>query len=192
MDVDLGRLVARSCDQLSVEEETRARIAEFIQQRTHVQLREKGYGHELTTLALSVAGGRPLQALRFLEVFSALQEEKWFTDLVTSAVRVRNILSKGGEQGEPVDVSLLTKDAENRLHTEITRLDPLVGEALSAQDWKKLAGLLSELSPFVAQFFDDVLVMDPDESIKNNRMRLLKLCNSLFLKVGNIGVLKGA
>ncbi len=192
MDVDLGRLVARSCDQLSVEEDARARIAEFIQQRTHVQLREKGYGHELTTLALSVAGGRPLQALRFLEVFSALQEQKWFTDLVTSAVRVRNILSKGGEQGEPVDVSLLTKDAENRLYTEITRLDPLVGEALSAQDWKNLAGLLSELSPFVAQFFDDVLVMDPDESIKNNRMRLLKLCNSLFLKVGNIGVLKGA
>ena len=100
------------------------------------------------------------------------------------------IFRRVGERGKRPIPPILGNRLTVRAARPIVR--PCAQEALSAQDWKKLAGLLSELSPFVAQFFDDVLVMDPDESIKNNRMRLLKLCNSLFLKVGNIGVLKGA
>ncbi len=192
MDVDLGRLVARSCEQLSIPEDVRERIVGFLQQRLHVQIREKGYGHELSTLAASVARGRPLQVLRFLEVFSKLQGEQWFLDLVTAAVRVRNILSKSEERSTSVDETLFSKDAETRLYAEIVRINPLVEDALAARNWKALAAHLSELSPFVTSFFDDVLVMDPDERVKCNRLHLLVLCNALFLEVGDLGILKGA
>ncbi|HOO86852.1 MAG TPA: glycine--tRNA ligase subunit beta, partial [Synergistales bacterium] len=191
MDVNLGRLVARSCEQLAIQEDVRERIVAFLQQRLHVQIREKGYGHELSTLAVSVAGSRPLQVLRFLEVFSKLQAEQWFVDLVTSAVRVRNILAKSGDASAAVDESLFAKEAESKLYAEIVRINPLVEEALAGQDWKALAGYLSELSPFVTSFFEDVLVMDPDERVKCNRIHLLGLCNALFLKVGDLGILKG-
>jgi glycyl-tRNA synthetase beta chain len=191
MDVNLGRLVARSCEQLAIQEDVRERIVAFLQQRLHVQIREKGYGHELSTLAVSVAGSRPLQVLRFLEVFSKLQAEQWFVELVTSAVRVRNILAKSGDASAAVDESLFAKEAESRLYAEIVRINPLVEEALAGQDWKALAGYLSELSPFVTSFFEDVLVMDPDERVKCNRIHLLGLCNALFLKVGDLGILKG-
>jgi glycyl-tRNA synthetase beta chain len=63
---------------------------------------------------------------------------------------------------------------------------------MEKQDWNGLAGYLAELSPFVTAFFDDVLVMDPDERIKSNRIALLGMCSALFLKVGDVGVLKGA
>ena len=191
MDVNLGRLVARSCEQLAIQEDVRERIVAFLQQRLHVQIREKGYGHELSTLAVSVAGSRPLQVLRFLEVFSKLQAEQWFVELVTSAVRVRNILAKSGDASAAVDETLFAKEAESRLYAEIVRINPLVEEALAGQDWKALAGYLSELSPFVTLFFEDVLVMDPDERVKCNRIHLLGLCNALFLKVGDLGILKG-
>ena len=190
LDVDLLRLVDKSCELLSVPEEVREKILIFLQQRLHVQIREKGYSHELTTLALSVAGNRPLQSLKFLEVFSRIQDESWFIDLITSAVRVRNILSKSGDVPSSVDSSLFQKEAEGRLHGEIGRISPKVDEALSSQDWKTLATYLSELSPCVSTFFDDVLVMDPDERVKSNRLSLLMLCNALFLKVGDLGVLK--
>ena len=191
MDVDLGRLVARSCEQLAVPEEVRERIVAFLQQRLHVQVREKGYGHELSTLAVSVAGSRPLQVVRFLEIFSKLQGEQWFVELVTSAVRVRNILAKSDDASASVDETLFAKDAESTLYAEIVRINPLVEEALAGRDWKALAGHLSELSPFVTSFFDEVLVMDPDERVKCNRIHLLGLCNALFLKVGDLGILKG-
>jgi glycyl-tRNA synthetase beta chain len=192
MDVDLARLVGHSCEQLEIPQHVREKISVFLQQRLHSQIREKGYGHELATLAISVTGHRPLQVIRFLDVFSKLQGEQWFLDLVTSAVRVRNILAKSGGRHEPVDESILSKDAEKNLYAAIVRINPLVEEALSARDWKALAARLSELSPFITAFFDDVLVMDPDERVKCNRISLLDLCNTLFLEVGDVGILKGA
>ncbi|MDK2959115.1 MAG: glycyl-tRNA synthetase beta chain, partial [Synergistaceae bacterium] len=109
-----------------------------------------------------------------------------------SAVRVRNIISKSGEEAGTVDPALFVKDAESALHGEIQRILPLVDGAMEKQDWNGLAGYLAELSPFVTAFFDDVLVMDPDERIKSNRIALLSMCSALFRKVGDVSVLKGA
>lgn len=191
LDVDVSRLAAESMELLSVPPEAGEKVYSFINQRLLIQVKEKGFNHELASLALSVTGDRPLQVLRFLEVFAALQGQEWFSNLITSAVRVRNILTKsGGEQGA-ADPARFTKDEESSLYREMERIIPLVGQAIAGQDWKDLAGRLSELSPFVTAFFDEVLVMDPDDGIKNNRLALLSLCNALFLKVGDLGILKG-
>lgn len=192
LDVDVAWLVGQCMELLSVDEAAEEKILSFLSQRLLMQVKEKGYGHETAVLALSVAGGRPLQVMRFLEVFSRLQGMDWFTSLVTSAVRVRNILSKSGGGEKAPDPSLFVKDAENALYDEVQRVLPMVERALEEQDWDGLAGILAELSPPVTAFFDDVLVMDKDEKIKENRIALLALCNSLFLKVGDLGVLKGA
>ncbi|MGI6253040.1 MAG: glycine--tRNA ligase subunit beta [Aminivibrio sp.] len=192
LDVDISWLVARCMELLSVDEEVGEKVFSFLSQRLLMQVKERGYGHESAALALSVTGGRPLQVIRFLEVFSRHQGEDWFTSLVTSAVRVRNILAKSeDEKGEP-DPSLFVKEEEKTLYGEVQRVLPLVEKALEEQDWSGLAEILAELSPPVSAFFDDVLVMDKDEKIKANRIALLALCNSLFLKVGDLGMLKGA
>ena len=65
-------------------------------------------------------------------------------------------------------------------------------DSLAKQDWNALAGNLAELSPHGTRFFDDVLGMDPDDRVRANRIALLGMCSSLFLKVGDVGVLKGA
>ncbi|MGI6784735.1 MAG: glycine--tRNA ligase subunit beta [Aminivibrio sp.] len=191
LDVDAAWLV-KECMGLLSAEESEEKILSFLSQRLLMQVKEKGFGHETASLAISVAGGRPLQTLRFLEVFSRLQEAEWFTSLVTSAVRVRNILSKSDSPELPPDPSLFVKDAEKTLYGEVERVLPLVEKALENQDWNGLAGILAELSPPVTAFFDDVLVMDKDEKVRVNRIALLAMCNSLFLKVGDLGVLKGA
>ena len=192
LDVDLGDLVGRSCGALCAEEELREKILAFLSQRLLMQLKEKGFGHELALLAISVTGHRPLQVLRFLEVFSALQGQQWFLDLITAAVRVRNILIREETVLERPDPELFSKNAEENLFREIQRVEPLVETALREQNWKSLAGSLSELSPFITAFFDEVLVMDPDSRVKENRIALLSLCSRLFLEVGDLGLLKGA
>lgn len=193
LDVDMSRLFAQSAGTVSEQDEVLGKVLAFFSQRLLVQVKEKGYGHELAALAISVTGHRPLQVLRFLEVFSKIQGSTWFTNLVTAAVRVRNILARsGGESSVEVDPSLFSKDGEKDLFGEITRIVPLVDDSLAKQDWNALAGNLAELSPHVTRFFDDVLVMDPDDRVRANRIALLGMCSSLFLKVGDVGVLKGA
>ncbi len=192
LDVDMAELVARSCEANSVEDELREKIMAFLSQRLLMQLKEKGYGHEMALLAISVTGHRPLQVLRFLEVFSSIQGQQWFLDLVTAAVRVRNILAREETLGGRPDPELFSKKAEEDLFREIERVEPTVGKALREQNWNALAESLSELSPFITAFFDDVLVMDPDSRVKENRIALLSLCSRLFLEVGDLGILKGA
>ncbi|RRD65249.1 glycine--tRNA ligase subunit beta [Fretibacterium sp. OH1220_COT-178] len=191
LDLDLGEVVREAAllnlvDQLTVE-----RILAFLELRLLMQLKEKGYEHELATLALSVAGHRPLQALRLMEALNGVKDEHWFSGLMTSAVRVRNILNKAPDAEGVVDAALLDKPAERALHDEVARLEPMVGAALEARDWQALMELLAELSPVVSAFFEDVMVMDPDERVRANRLALLKRCNALFERVGDLGALKG-
>ena len=42
----------------------------------------------------------------------------------------------------------------------------------------------AELAPLVERFFEDVLVMDPDEAVRENRLRLLRDVRD---KVGTLG-----
>ena len=190
LDLDLGEAV-RECALLNrVDEPTVERVLAFIEQRLLVQLKEKGCEHELALLALSVAGHRPLQALRLMEALNGVKDEPWFSDLMTSAVRVRNILQKAPDAPDAVDAALLAKPAERALYDEVVRLEPGVREVLDSNDWKGLTERLAELSPVVSAFFEDVMVMDHDEKVRANRLALLRRCNALFKEVGDLGALK--
>ena len=188
---DIVEAVKESCKINGVDEKTQEKILEFIKQRLHVQLKERGFEHELAALGISVAGNVPYQALKFIETLGAVKAEEWFTALVSSAVRVKNILAKNSKDltAEQADESLMTLDAEKNLYKEISRLDEPVRKALDVYDWAGLAKILAELSPVVAKFFDDVMVMDKDEKVRANRLALLAQCNKLFREVGDISVL---
>lgn len=47
-------------------------------------------------------------------------------------------------------------------------------------DYKKYLAELEDLNPAVTQFFNDVLVMDKDENVKNNRIAILTLLKSKY------------
>ena len=190
IDLDLREAV-QECALLNlVDQPTVKRVLAFIEQRLLVQLKERGCEHELALLALSVAGHRPFQALRLMEALNEVKDEPWFSDLMTSAVRVRNILQKAPDAPGTVEPALLDKPAERALYDEVVRLEPRVREALDASDWKGLTALLAELSPVVSAFFDDVMVMDPDEGVRANRLALLRRCSALFEEVGDLGALR--
>ena len=48
-------------------------------------------------------------------------------------------------------------------------------------DYKTYLKELETLNPVVTKFFDDVLVMDKDEKIKNNRLALLKSLKNKYI-----------
>ncbi|MDR2175575.1 MAG: glycine--tRNA ligase subunit beta [Synergistaceae bacterium] len=207
LDADVEAAVKAAALQNSVPGETVEKILSFIEQRLLIQLKEKGFEHELAKLAISVTGSRPLQVLRLMEALTEVKDEEWFAALATAAVRVRNILQKAGElragrsekgefkEGEPaagvnIDPALMLKDAEKTLCEAIEKMEPLVAEALRENDWKGLTASLSELSPAITGFFKDVMVMDPDERVRANRLAVLRRANALFEEVGNLGTLK--
>ena len=190
LDLDMDMTFKSACKELQTSEETLRDIMAFFKQRLLIQLKEKGFAHEMAVMAISLIGKRPLQTVKVLETFSAVLKEMWFTDLITAAVRVRNILSKTKLESGVVDAGLLQDGPERELYKQITELSPRVEDSVSRSDWKELTELLSRLSPTVTSFFDNVLVMDKDEQIKNNRLALLNQCNELLKEAGDLGTLK--
>ena len=58
-------------------------------------------------------------------------------------------------------------------------------------DYKKLLEDLIQLNPFITKFFEDVLVMDKDEKIKNNRLALLNVLKNKYIMLTDFSKLNG-
>lgn len=188
---DMSEAVSEACRINDVDDSVKAKILEFIRQRLNAQLRERGYDAELVNLGITAAGNVPYQALKLIETLNRVKSEEWFTGLAASALRVKNILTKNAESIADVspDESLMTEEAEKSLYAEVMRIADSVRMSVNAYDWEGLAKILAELSPVVGKFFDDVMVMDKDERVRNNRLALLRECNKLFLEAGDLSVL---
>ncbi|MEA3285572.1 MAG: glycine--tRNA ligase subunit beta [Synergistota bacterium] len=191
LDVNLDEFLKEAARSLQLEEEPMEELISFIRQRLLIQLKEKDFSHNLAELAVSVTGGRPLQALRFLESLKSVQEEQWFINLVTAAVRVQNILAKNGEErGSSVEVAKLLMPSEKDLAEAVESCSRTVCKAVEEDNWDLLMESLSRLSPSITSFFDNVMVMDEDSTVRANRLALLGECEDLFREVGNLSRLK--
>ncbi len=89
-----------------------------------------------------------------------------------------------------MDLSKLVETSEKQLYEKLLVLEEDARVSVDKFDWEKLASVLAELATVIAQFFNDVLVMDKDVDLRNNRLALLKKCQDFFLLVGDFSLLK--
>ena len=190
LDINIELLLEKAASAFDMDRETLERIKAFVRLRLQVQLREKGFRHEVVELVLQTNSNRPLQAFRMAQTLQKRSDEVWFTDLITAAVRVKNILNKAGTEPGEVDPSKFTEAAEKSLFEKIKVLEGEAKVSVEVCDWEKLASVLAELAPVIAGFFNDVMVMDEDPAVRNNRLALLGKCSDFFLLVGDFSLLK--
>ena len=78
---------------------------------------------------------------------------------------------------------------EHDLLRAIDAAQDKVHAAIDSFSYAEVISSLAELREPIDRFFDDVLVMDEDETIKNNRLRLLNRFVSVFHDVADMGEL---
>ena len=109
-------------------------------------------------------------------------------DMIQAATRVNNLSSKA-EVEVPINDGLFIEQAEKDLYAVVKKLDTGMIPLMVRCDYKGALNILSELNAPVNKFFDDVMVMDKDEAIKNNRLSLLCLVKDLVNSVGDLSKL---
>ena len=72
--------------------------------------------------------------------------------------------------------------AEKDLYSQICAVDENL-------DYDSYLKKLEEVNPYVEKFFNDVLVMDKDENIKENRLALLTLIKSKYNHIADFSKL---
>ncbi len=190
LDIDLLPVFEDLAASLDAPGETMEAVRDFFIQRLQVQLREKGFSHGLVCLGVQLMWNRPCQVQKILNGYAAVQGQEWFKGLVTAAVRVKNILSKAGAFSPEIREEIFTQEEESSLYQAVCSLEPQVGEALKRQAWNEVTALLARLEPAITRFFDKVLVMDENSSVRENRLALLSRCQELFMSVGDLCLLK--
>jgi glycyl-tRNA synthetase beta chain len=75
--------------------------------------------------------------------------------------------------GAALDTSLLVEEAERDVVTTLDRIAPEIEAAAAEGDFERGLAAAADLAPPLERFFEDVLVMADDRSVRANRLRLL-------------------
>ena len=167
LKLDLSKLIDETLALLPVKADVKADVEEFFAQRLIIFL-NSDYSKNVLEACASINPCKDLcDYVERVKAIAGGVDEK----LLENANRVLRILKE--EAGE-VDTNLFSLDAEKDLYKAI--------QGISFDgDYKEYLADLTGINPVVTKFFDDVLVMDKDEKVKNNRLALLNTLKNKYI-----------
>jgi len=168
LKLDLSKLIDDALELLPVNVDCKADVEEFFVQRLIIFLANDYKKEVLEACSTKNPCIDLCDYLERVKVTSKIADAK----LVENANRVLRIL-KEDVQNE-INVTLFTLDAEKNLYDAVSKIK-------FNGNYEEFLSALIAINPVVTKFFDDVLVMDKDEKIKNNRLALLKELKNKYI-----------
>ncbi len=141
----------------------------FIKERLKGVLREKGFKSDTVEAVLSTVND-PYDAFLRAKAVEELRVNPEFEEVLVTMRRVVNIIPENF-QPTPFEPE---GEFERALFEKFRQLKEEISDKISQKDYKGALILIKELKPAVDAFFDNVMVMDKDEKIRNRRLSLLK------------------
>ena len=107
------------------------------------------------------------------------------TKNIQSFVRVGNLAKKA--ESLEMDAELFTLDAEKVLYKAFEAIKVVAGELIDKKDFLGALDALKKLSTPIDSFFDSVMVMDENLTVRQNRLALLKSIDELLARIADFG-----
>jgi glycyl-tRNA synthetase beta chain len=165
-------------------------VVDFILARFKAWYAEQGIA---SGVVQAVAVNRPTRPADFaarveaVKSFSTLESAE---ALAAANKRVANILAKNVfDEGFSYNKELLKEPAEIALASSLVSVELRIQPMLNRSDYTNALVVLAELRHPIDSFFENVMVMAEDESVKRNRLILLSRLRGLFLCCADISVL---
>lgn len=194
LSLDLKEILDLSAEALKDKVDTKGvteEVFEYCMERLKGYYSDRNTGADIIDSVLAVNPTVPSDIHRRIlavEDFRSLPEAAVLT---AANKRIRNILRKRSENiPERIDTNLLQDDAERHLEEKVKSLAFDISPLLKTQDYKNILKMLSELHNDIDAFFDKVMVMTEQPSLRRNRLALLRDTEALFLKVADISFLR--
>ena len=160
LKLDLSELISKTLELLPIQKDCKSEVEEFFTQRLIIFLSNDYKKDVLEACATKNPCKDLCDYVERVKVVAILDDAK----LLENANRVLRILKD--DITVSVDTSLFALEAEKDLYNAVSKVE-------FTGDYKEFLAELIKINPVVTKFFDDVLVMDKDEKVKNNRLALL-------------------
>ncbi|MFO7812370.1 MAG: glycine--tRNA ligase subunit beta [Pelovirga sp.] len=180
--LSIPELVSRSVALLDSKRQRPAQEVEedvvaFIRLRLVNQLAQQ-YPADIVDAVLSASFTEPVDALARIKALTTLKQRDDFDLLSVAFKRVGNIVKQ--QTDTQLDEQLLVEPSEKDLYQQWRLVEQNVSVAIKSGNYIAALESVARLRKPVDAFFDDVMVMVEDVSLRNNRLALLTAISTLF------------
>ena len=193
LDLDLKILISDATRLLGdkiTNSDTQQQVFDFFIARFRDWYQQKNVDTDVIIAVESLKPTKPLDFEKRINAITNFKSNPAAVSLAAANKRVANILKKADVNVlSQVDTKLLKEDAEKSLAEAINKQGGKVSLLFANTQYSEGLELLATLRPEIDRFFDEVMVMAEDESVRNNRLILLNTLRELFLQVADISEL---
>ena len=167
--------------------QAKTELYQFFLDRLAVNLKDQGYSalevDAVLALQPTCLGDVPAR-MEAVRAFAALPQA---TALAAANKRLTNILKKAAvEETTVFDASHLTLEAEKNLHQAMQKSVSQANGFYAEKNYTDALKTLALLREPVDAFFNDVMVNDPNDSVRKNRLGLLKQLHDSMNRVADL------
>jgi glycyl-tRNA synthetase beta chain len=160
----------------------------FLRERLAFVLVSKGFAADTVEAVLRAGADNPIDSYRRTAALDAIRTDREFEAVAIGFKRVRNILS--GQPEVECDAAALKEPAEKNLFERYVKARDRIDDQLGQRDYPAVLNEVASMRSAIDQFFDDVLVMTEDQSVRRNRIGLLQRLSGLFLRIADFSCME--
>jgi glycyl-tRNA synthetase beta chain len=169
-------------------EEVRSDVLDFFRVRYQNLLLDKGYPFDVTDAVLSISFDDLVDVQGRIDALKKAREWKDFESIVIAFKRAMNILKGSPPKGQ-ITSSLFAESVEKNLYQSFIEAKEKIDSLLKKRDYPAALLEMTQMKKPIDEFFDGVMVMVEDETIRNNRLALLDEIGKLFLQIADFSKL---
>lgn len=174
----------------SSENNSGVKLEAFFQERVEFYLRDvRGLPYDVVNAVMAAGFDDVRDAIARAEALSAVRGSEDFAAISAAFKRMKNILRQAGEKSESpsesVKSAILSEVAERSLYEHAVQLAPAVEKLRAARQYRQALEQIATLRPHVDLFFDKVMVMVDDVTIRRNRLALIAMVLGNFSSIAD-------
>lgn len=191
--ISLAKIIAGTLYLLDIKPEETGKlvpqIMEFFKQRLRNLLMEQGIRYDVIDAVFADKRNDDMVDLAVrCKALAAYVEAGNAEPLVQVSVRVSNLCKKI-EKEVAISGALFKDESENKLHEIVAAVSKEIIPEIVLYDYAAVLKAGEKVIEPVNAFFDNVMVMDEDENVKNNRLAMLEEVRGIVNAVGDLSLL---
>lgn len=191
--ISLAKIIAGTLYLLDIKPEETGKlvpqIMEFFKQRLRNLLMDQGIRYDVIDAVFADKRNDDVVDLAArCKALAAYVEAGNAEPLVQVSVRVSNLCKKI-EKEVAISGALFKDESENKLHEVVAAVSKEIIPKIVLYDYAAVLKAGEKVIEPVNAFFDNVMVMDEDENVKNNRLAMLEEVRGIVNAVGDLSLL---
>lgn len=191
--ISLAKIIAGTLYLLDIKPEETGKlvpqIMEFFKQRLRNLLMDQGIRYDVIDAVFADKRNDDMVDLAVrCKALDAYVEAGNAEPLVQVSVRVSNLCKKI-EKEVAISGALFKDESENKLHEVVAAVSKEIIPEIVLYDYAAVLKAGEKVIEPVNAFFDNVMVMDEDENVKNNRLAMLEEVRGIVNAVGDLSLL---